>query len=394
MREEVRPTAAREADRPAIGWAAPGRRRPATVAPLPACPRTASLRLAFCPSLRVSSFSFVLQRAHLPAFHSHFLTAHNTQFHRSPSRSLLSPKSQGVLYKPYSSYGRGVASSSKFVDDSEWKKEWEEATCPICMEHPHNAVLLICASHDKGCRPYMCDTSYRHSNCLDQYRKAHDSSDKPVDRPLGRDLLCPLCRGKVEGWRVVDAARQHLNRKIRNCAHEACGFSGPYEDLRKHARGMHPSARPCDVDPARQRDWRQLERARDLGDVLSTIQSAMPGATVLGDYVIDGDEEDHEEEDISDFPGDEGNWWTVFLLCQVFGPSMAGGRGLPSRVRGRYHHSGNSQTRGALWGESLQGSNGSGGPNYGQGTSTNVDGGAGSTSRRRRSRQRGRGDVL
>ncbi|CAK9217024.1 unnamed protein product [Sphagnum troendelagicum] len=333
------------------------------------------------------------------------------------SRSLLSPKSQGVLYKPYSSYGRGVASSSKFVDDSEWKKEWEEATCPICMEHPHNAVLLICASHDKGCRPYMCDTSYRHSNCLDQYRKAHDSSDKPVDRPLGKgadgsdslellqgaasgmeadvgDLLCPLCRGKVEGWRVVDAARQHLNRKIRNCAHEACGFSGPYEDLRKHARGMHPSARPCDVDPARQRDWRQLERARDLGDVLSTIQSAMPGATVLGDYVIDGDEEDHEEEDISDFPGDEGNWWTVFLLCQVFGPSMAGGRGLPSRVRGRYHHSGNSQTRGALWGESLQGSNGSGGPNYGQGTSTNVDGGAGSTSRRRRSRQRGRGDVL
>ncbi len=411
------------------------------------------------------------------------------------SRSLLSPKSQGVLYKPYSSYGRGVASSSKFVDDSEWKKEWEEATCPICMEHPHNAVLLICASHDKGCRPYMCDTSYRHSNCLDQYRKAHDSSDKAVDRPLGSasslthdrssqesltidvgrprgivtgislrgserleeeqvegemsatltglamrglvvrgaenmsrgssvevdlgregadgseslellqgaasgmeadvgDLLCPLCRGKVEGWRVVDAARQHLNRKIRNCAHEACGFSGPYEDLRKHARGMHPSARPCDVDPARQRDWRQLERARDLGDVLSTIQSAMPGATVLGDYVIDGDEEDHEEEDISDFPGDEGNWWTVFLLCQVFGPSMAGGRGLPSRVRGRYHHSGNSQMRGALWGESLQGSNGSGGTNYGQGTSTNVDGGPGSTSRRRRSRQRGRGDVL
>jgi len=27
----------------------------------------------------------VLQRAHLPAFHSHFLTAHNTQFHCSPS---------------------------------------------------------------------------------------------------------------------------------------------------------------------------------------------------------------------------------------------------------------------------------------------------------------------
>jgi len=91
MREEARQTAAREADRPAIGhktWqaenpdvllAAPGRRLPAIVAPLPACPRTAALRLTLCPSLsRVSPFTFVLTRAHLPAFHSHFLTAHKT----------------------------------------------------------------------------------------------------------------------------------------------------------------------------------------------------------------------------------------------------------------------------------------------------------------------------
>ncbi len=54
--------------------AAPGRRLPVTVSPLPACPRTAALRLAICPSLsRVSPFTFVLTRAHLPAFHSHFL---------------------------------------------------------------------------------------------------------------------------------------------------------------------------------------------------------------------------------------------------------------------------------------------------------------------------------
>ncbi len=86
----MRPTASRGADRPAIGHkpgrqkistigsAAPGRRRPATVAPLPACPRTAALRLELRPSSGVSSFSYVLQRAHLPAFHSHFLAAHNT----------------------------------------------------------------------------------------------------------------------------------------------------------------------------------------------------------------------------------------------------------------------------------------------------------------------------
>lgn len=56
------------------------------------------------------------------------------------------------------------------------KDEWKEVKCPICFDHPHNAVLLICSSHDKGCRPYMCDTSYRHSNCLDQFCKLHSVS--------------------------------------------------------------------------------------------------------------------------------------------------------------------------------------------------------------------------
>ncbi len=66
---------------PTFCSAAPGRRLPATVALLPACPRTSALHLALCPSpSRVSPFTFVLTRAHLPAFHSHyFLTAHNTQ---------------------------------------------------------------------------------------------------------------------------------------------------------------------------------------------------------------------------------------------------------------------------------------------------------------------------
>ncbi len=89
--EELRQTAAGEPDRPAIGhktWQAEnpdallGRTRPTSAchcSSLPACPRSAALRLALCPSLsRVSWFTFVLQRAHLPAFHSHFFTAHNT----------------------------------------------------------------------------------------------------------------------------------------------------------------------------------------------------------------------------------------------------------------------------------------------------------------------------
>ncbi|KAI4998293.1 hypothetical protein ZWY2020_053635 [Hordeum vulgare] len=50
-------------------------------------------------------------------------------------------------------------------------KEWDDARCPICMDHPHNAVLLLCSSQDKGCRSYMCDTSYGHSECLYGFRK-------------------------------------------------------------------------------------------------------------------------------------------------------------------------------------------------------------------------------
>ncbi len=71
IQEEARQTATREANLPATKpdrqkflnfcSAAPGRRLPAIVAPLPACPRTATLRLVLCPSLsRVSPFPFVL----------------------------------------------------------------------------------------------------------------------------------------------------------------------------------------------------------------------------------------------------------------------------------------------------------------------------------------------
>ncbi|KAI6689373.1 hypothetical protein NL676_026201 [Syzygium grande] len=30
------------------------------------------------------------------------------------------------------------------------KKAWDQATCSVCMEYPHNAVLLLCSSYDKG----------------------------------------------------------------------------------------------------------------------------------------------------------------------------------------------------------------------------------------------------
>lgn len=189
------------------------------------------------------------------------------------------------------------------------KKEWEGATCSVCMEHPHNAVLLLCSSYDKGCRPYMCATSCRFSNCLEQYKKAYTKvtsieGSEPgllsIDDPncssgagclagaSVAELLCPLCRGQVKGWTVVEPARKHLNAKKRTCMHENCSFVGTYKKLRKHVRREHPSARPLEVDPSLAEKWKKLEHERELNDVFSTIRSAMPGAIVMGDYVIEG----------------------------------------------------------------------------------------------------------
>lgn len=374
-------------------------------------------------------------------------------------KSSRSPAPRDVRHPPYKSRGKG--SEADDAENCPERREWEEAVCPICLEFPHNAVLLVCSSHEKGCRPYMCNTSYRHSNCLDQYRKAqvslkklesstqpvgegeqhteqlvveagpsiqpfdsnivgssysllnhrasrravnihnripnpsgmgntsddvlslritsmdsvftarrsrrnasasaihstgmhslnHDSGGaaqgveqaiggelvaeaSPSKRADAKDLLCPLCRGKVSGWQVVDAARKHLNGKSRSCSQEKCVFAGTYEELRAHARCEHPFARPSEVDPARQRDWRCMERQRDMGDVLSSIRSAMPGAAVFGDYVIEDDME-IESEDM-DLLGDEGHWWRVFFLFQIFGPaaSVARERSISSRIRG------------------------------------------------------------
>ncbi|KAK8551186.1 hypothetical protein V6N12_039843 [Hibiscus sabdariffa] len=86
-------------------------------------------------------------------------------------------------------------------------------------------------------------------------------------------LLCPLCRGDIYGWSVVESARQFMNSKVRSCSSETCDFSGTYSELRKHARSAHPLVRPTEVDPERQHDWTRLERERDYEDMLSSIQS-------------------------------------------------------------------------------------------------------------------------
>ncbi|RWW11192.1 hypothetical protein GW17_00025218 [Ensete ventricosum] len=125
------------------------------------------------------------------------------------------------------------------------QKQWDEVLCPICMDHPHNAVVLICTSYEKGCRSYICDTSYRHSNCLDYFRNLRiSSSDNPStsqveanvsfdesgggNAPEDNCFKCPLCQGVVLGWMIVKEARQYLDQKLRSCSRESCSYSGNY----------------------------------------------------------------------------------------------------------------------------------------------------------------------
>lgn len=109
----------------------------------------------------------------------------------------------------------------------------------------------------------MCDTSYRHSNCLDQYKKAFTK------------ISCPLCRGSVDGWSVDKSARRYMDSKVRSCSKESCGFSGTYVELRKHARKEHPLDRPSTADPERQQDWQRMVQRRDFEDLMSTMRGEL-----------------------------------------------------------------------------------------------------------------------
>lgn len=284
-------------------------------------------------------------------------------------------------------------------------KELDEVSCPICMDHPHNAVLLLCSSHDKGCRSYICDTSYRHSNCLDRLKKLRanssngsqnlnetnsmaggsednirestrnldsqgegiieiadsysfrgrsESEDVDAENFKSR-LKCPHCRGNVLRWEVVEEARKYLNSKKRTCSRESCSYSGSYQELRRHARRVHPTIRPSDIDPSRERAWRRLEHQREYGDIVSAIRSAMPGALVVGDYVIEnGDRLAARRENST---GEASSpWWTTFFLFQIGSVDNVGESRARSRVWSRHRHPGGAVSeRRFLWGENLLG---------------------------------------
>ncbi|KAM0969452.1 hypothetical protein ACFX13_017971 [Malus domestica] len=300
-------------------------------------------------------------------------------------RSVTPDRYRASPYPCSSSHTR--RSSPRFPSETEDNvKEWEEARCPVCLEHPHNAVLLICSSYEQGCRPYMCDTSYRHSNCLDQYCKSFSAETSPTIPPEGAaqisdtqsspsatlestitqvqndstieevlssmnavscehqadpKLVCPLCRGEITDWIIVESARCFMNAKSRNCSCETCNYSGTYADLRKHARLEHPLVCPSEADPERQRTWRSLERQRDIGDLFSSIQSSVG---------------EDRGDDSSSLPADDGaGWLTIFFLVRVVRPgssSRSSSWSGTTRTRAQV-----SMRRRAtrLWGESYEG---------------------------------------
>uniref|UniRef100_A0A1J3ECP5 Uncharacterized protein n=1 Tax=Noccaea caerulescens TaxID=107243 RepID=A0A1J3ECP5_NOCCA len=164
-------------------------------------------------------------------------------------------------------------------------KACKGVTCPVCLEIPHNAVVLLCSSYHKGCRPYMCATGNRFSNCLEQYKKTIEKDERSGGEPP--ELLCPLCRGQVKGWTVVKDARKYLNSKKRACTKHNCLFFGSYKQLKRHVKADHPRDKPRAVDHVMEEKWKKLEVESDRNDVISTVMSLTPGARIDGDYVIE-----------------------------------------------------------------------------------------------------------
>lgn len=95
-----------------------------------------------------------------------------------------------------SSYACSLKNTDKdYLAPVENEREWKEARCPIFMEHPHNVVLLLCSSRDKGCLPYNCYISYSNSNHLDQFCKLLSGTQSQVQQG-GSTILGMIPRAK------------------------------------------------------------------------------------------------------------------------------------------------------------------------------------------------------
>ncbi|KAF8106025.1 hypothetical protein N665_0148s0013 [Sinapis alba] len=162
-----------------------------------------------------------------------------------------------------------VISKEKLHKKSLKGNAWKGVTCHVCLEIPRHSVVLLFLSYYKGCRPYMCATGNRFSNCLEQYKKAYAKEEK-----------------------------MYLNSKKRTCMNDNCLFSGSYRQLKKHVKEVHPRAKPRAIDPVLEEKWKKLEVERERSDVISTLMSSTPGAMVFGDYVIEPYNSESDDDDL------------------------------------------------------------------------------------------------
>ncbi|KAL6846478.1 hypothetical protein ACP4OV_023926 [Aristida adscensionis] len=222
---------------------------------------------------------------------------------KDPSRQLRSshckPPSSHCSFKRVAKRELTLSATERYA--------WTDATCPVCLECPHNAVLLLCSSHDNGCRPYICATNFRQSNCLNQLVKScgHKSSEE-----LGSmELKCPLCRGEVKGYTLVEPARQQLNKKRRKCMQDGCSYIGTYRELCRHVKKKHPSANPRAVDPVHALRWRRLIFRSSLQDMICSTTSPFLQwlfSTMLqyGDFIVSAPREYDDDDDATDDDSD------------------------------------------------------------------------------------------
>ncbi|PHT32213.1 hypothetical protein CQW23_28550 [Capsicum baccatum] len=170
---------------------------------------------------------------------------------------------------PYTSISKNSdLNSQKSLPKVVNETEWEEARCPICMEHPHNAVLLLFSSRDKGCQPYMCNTSNRHSNCLDQFCK---SCTVGAQQHKGNVSGAVFRRGSG-GKHFQEQQGLMCNSNLSLPALFARDMSKLRMDCCKGCMNI-PYESPSDANPMRQSEWTRLERQRDFEDAFSANQA-------------------------------------------------------------------------------------------------------------------------
>ncbi|XP_002889304.2 uncharacterized protein LOC9323904 [Arabidopsis lyrata subsp. lyrata] len=178
-------------------------------------------------------------------------------------RRIMCESSNKIRVSPYPL--RSTRTNKLKAIESPIETEWEDVRCVICMEPPHDAVLLTCSSSLNGCRPYMCGTSVRHSNCFKQFsrnnRKKHSNT---------KTLHCPLCRGEVfETKKAAKTTRRFMNAKPRSCPVDDCEFSATYSHLNKHLKTEHRGIVPTKVDPQRQCRWEMMERHAEYVNLMT-----------------------------------------------------------------------------------------------------------------------------